>query len=318
MNPTSDNSTTQKQHDVLDKAAPNTESVTNNKDLQASNTDNQKSEVILEKAKRVKDPKDAADTQHAEQHETPFAHLELKDRIKENCSKLMDKRAEIIEKLESLKKDIAQHYTTTRRTKTGSTLSNVVGTSLLFTPFAPLGVGMLGAGTFAGISTTVNDYMKSKKYNKGIEDILQEETPFAEELQDDLKMVMEAAEKLMKETGCSRDEAVAMVVNGLKSGSLSLTARSLASNYRWGEFKQGLDYIGRTVGGEGFGLAAKASATVMTKSLSVIGSAIDIADCLNTWKKNHPSIDMIDRVVNDLRSGIRELELLQVIFSNSK
>ena len=289
---------------------------TTQKDSTKDSDSPQKSDNV-KKPTRVKDPEDAVDKQHAEQHETPFAHLSLRERISANCGKLISKRKDIIERLKVMKQAVEKHFASTRRTKTTSTISSVIGTTLLFTPLAPVGLGFLGLGAAGGVGSTVNDYFKSKGYNKGVGDILKEETSFAQELQDDLNMVMEAANKLSEETGCPQEEAVSKVVNGLKTGKLNLTVGAMNCSTKWKEFKQGLDFIGKVdSGSNGIGLAAKATSAAITSTFSIIGSAaIDVLDCVNSWQSNHPSIDTIDRSIKDLEAGIRELELMKIIFS---
>lgn len=248
-------------------------------------------------------------------HNTCNSHLEIKERIVENCTSLVKKRKEIIGELESLKGEIKKHFEVTRTSKTGSTITGVVGSALLFTPLAPVGIGMIGAGTLTGLGMTINDVFKSKGYNQKIENIVSEETPFAKELQEDLKSLMEAAQKYAEESNCSFEEATARIISGMKEGTVSFQSGALVSKYKWSEFKGGLNFASSSLSGDKFGIAAKAGATALTKSLSIVGYAFDVVDCVNSWKSNHPSMDAIDRVVKDLESGIRELELLQIIFS---
>jgi len=232
-----------------------------------------------------------------------------------NCDSLIKKRKEIITELHSLKAEITKHFQMTRNSKTGSTVTGVLGSVLLFTPFAPIGIGMIGASTVAGLGMTLNDVFKSKGFNEKITAIVNEEGPFAKELQDDLKSLMEAAQKYADETNCSFEEASARIVTGVKTGAISFLAGALVTKYKWSEFKSGITFATSSLSSDKFGIAAKASATSLTKSLSIVGYALDVVDCVNSWNSNHPSMDAIDRIIKDLESGIRELELLQIIFS---
>lgn len=250
----------------------------------------------------------------SECHDTPFSNLDIEERIAANCKRLIDKRKEIIQRLTEFKEKIQKHHKVTRTSKTGSTATSVVGSLLLFTPFAPIGIGMLGAGTVTGLGFTINDILKSKGYNKGIEQIVSEEEPYTRELQADLKALMEAAKRYAEEEHISFEEAAARIVTGVKEGNVGFAYKALNSKHKWGEFKSGLELVGASVKSDGFGLAAKASATVMTQSLAIVGSAFDVVDLVKVWGTEHPSADAIDRVVTELESGIRELELLRIIF----
>ncbi|KAJ8948463.1 hypothetical protein NQ317_016013 [Molorchus minor] len=256
-----------------------------------------------------------------------------------------EKLDQVIEKLNSLLKTIANHHHQCNIAKTAGTAVSIG--SVLLSPFTggtTLAAGAGGAvmsitGSLSNVITDYVDYKTSNMIMNDIHVILKSKEEFDDNLRKQLNNLRMIIEKLI-ESGLDKDDAIFIAVKGIANGCVNLTEEpnlklmnTLSAIVKLHHIESAaletLPIISRTMHISEksyqfiynmFGLTSHTGATVfktigrISSVVSVAFTLVDIALLIKDWSSEHPTIEVVTEALKTVEEEKEILkDLLEVI-----
>ena len=240
------------------------------------------------------------------------------------ADELIDIRQRMISALTEYQEDIERSNVPIKRYKTCNSLYSIVGTVLLFTPAAPIGVGMVVGGAANSIIYSVGDIVMSRRIQSQLQELLKEERPYADKLEDMMRRLEEYTGEVAAYHSMDYNTAAGLVVarfiiGGVKCRVIQVAERgSIPTAKAAGKVISKIVTSPRLAGTTAVKILAKPGAQTAGKifknALGPISIGIDVADIIYTWSSDAPGIEDVKEVIKKLESGIKDVEKVKEMF----
>ena len=208
--------------------------------------------------------------------------------------------------------------------KTVCSMYSIVGTVLLFTPAAPIGVVMVGTGVAGSIIYSVSDIVISTRIQSQLQELLKIERPYADKLEDMMRRLKEYTGEVAAYHSMDYNTAAGLVVarfiiGGVKCRVIQVAERgSIPTAKAAGKVISKIVTSPRLAGITAVKILAKPGAQTAGKifknALGPISIGIDVADIIHTWGSNAPGIEDVKEVIKKLETGIKDVEKVKEMF----
>jgi hypothetical protein len=231
--------------------------------------------------------------------------------LSRNLENLINSRKDLTKKLSDFSKDIRAQEIAVNSVKSVGMGTTVLGAFLMFTPFFPLGAGVI-VGSSAGLALTdLGDWIAENIKEGKLDTMLEEDKRLAELLINDMKQIDVLCEAFLREKLIpSKEEgyglAITIVIGVSKFGSKALSAIALWKPFKdiW---KNGMRYPTERVASN----ELKKSLGFISRSAAVFTAVVAVADFIICWLSTKPcraTADKAKKAIDDSMPHLVELK----------
>jgi hypothetical protein len=231
--------------------------------------------------------------------------------LSRNLENLINSRKDLTKKLSDFSKDIRAQEIAVNSVKSVGVGTTALGASLMFTPFFPLGAGVI-VGSSAGLALTdLGDWIAENIKEGKLDRMLEEDKKLAELLINDMKQMDVLCEAFLREKLIpSKEEgyglAITIVIGVSKFGNKALSAIALWKPFKdlW---KNGMRYSTERVASN----ELKKSLGFISRSAAVFTVVVAVADCIICWLSTKPcraTADKAKKAIDDSMPHLVELK----------
>jgi len=234
--------------------------------------------------------------------------------LSKNLNILLSSRESLSTKLQEFAEDIRVQEIAVNLVKTVGTTGTVIGTILLFTPFAPLGAGITVASTAGLASTSLGDWIADQVKDSNLKEMLKRDEELACRFIEDMKKIDALAaaflnERVMKTIEEGQKYAFTFTLLCIVKG-----AGILANAIQLYKPLKAL-FV------DGFKLINKSSLGFVSLSLGSIVAVLCIIDCVLSWITVNPNREKAEKAKKLIDGTLTDLKRMKDIidrFAESK
>ena len=258
----------------------------------------------------------------AEQQKT-FDETNFVSELIEACENVIIIRESVVSSLEVLIEPLKRRRLGYNVAKSVGAAASILGTGLLFTPAALIGVGLLGIGAAGSLTTSVTDYRGSKATREDIEGLLQSEVKHAKKLEQMIQDFEEFVNEIAKETDLESVEVTGALLKGFANGSLKIangavvvavgktagTGSRVAGTF----IRAGLKtrHLAPKAAGmvslHGARAVGRAFLKTLGPVLGVVSIGWEIYDVVRSWIGEDTNVKMVEDVIAKFRDSVCKL-----------
>ncbi len=238
--------------------------------------------------------------------------------LSKNLHNLINSRKELTKKLSDFSKDIRAQEIAVNSVKSVGAGTTALGAFLTFTPFFPLGAGIIVGSSAALAITDLGDWIAEEIKEGKLDDMLKEDQRLAELLINDMKKIDVLCEAFLREKLIpSRDEgyglAITLTIAVSKLGTYANTVIALWKPLKdlW---KNGIKYPAEKVASN----ELKKSLGFISRSAAVLTALVAIADLILGWFRTKPCRATADKAKNAIDDSMPYLVELKKVVDHVK
>lgn len=197
---------------------------------------------------------------------------QLKDDLLQSGGAVVKARNQQIKWLDVFIGSMKGHEVGVNIAKTTTTVGTVVGTVLLFTPLAAVGVGTLVASAVGSVATTAGDLIANKVKDGSVQEISKRGHKDMLKFRISIAKFNQMAEDIRKLSGCSEDESTAVVMAILKG----LAGLGKEAHKIW----QSVPFLTNVVSAIRAGASLKTAADVAIGTTKVLATGTRASVCM--------------------------------------